>query len=174
VVLIRLEYLTSIQSWLLPSEAFQYINCPQSVSLADGKGLRGLKQAKEAVGISVFQMAMHIASQMSASDCTVHSPELSADVASFFGRTFCYIAPQFASPGKASHLGFIESQNHRMLWVGRDLVRSSSQTPLQRAGTSSTRPSCSEPRPTWPWMFPGMGPPLPLWATCASVSPPFL
>ena len=26
--------------------------------------------------------------------------------------------------------------------------------------------------PTWPWMFPGMGPPLLLWAICSSVSPP--
>ena len=26
--------------------------------------------------------------------------------------------------------------------------------------------------PTWPWMFPGMGHLPPLWATCASVSPP--
>ena len=40
-----------------------------------------------------------------------------------------------------------------------------------RAGTSSTRPACSEPRPTWLWMFLGMGSPLPLWTTCSSASP---
>ena len=43
-----------------------------------------------------------------------------------------------------------------MAWVGRDLSRSSSPSPLQWAGTSSTRSSCSEPYPTWPGMFPGM------------------
>ena len=48
-----------------------------------------------------------------------------------------------------------------------------SPTPLQWAGTSSSRSGCSEPRPNWPWMFPGMGHLLPLWATSVpSVSPP--
>ena len=46
------------------------------------------------------------------------------------------------------------------------------QPPLQWVGTSSTRSGCSEPRPTWPWMFPGMGHLPPLWATWSSVSPP--
>ena len=49
---------------------------------------------------------------------------------------------------------------------------SSSPTPLQRAGPSSTGSGCSEPRPTWPWMLPGMGHLPPLWATCANASPP--
>jgi len=64
------------------------------------------------------------------------------------------------------------SANHGIFWGGRDLYRSSSPTLLQWAGTSSTRPGCSEPCPTWPWMFPGMGHLPPLWATRSSVSPP--
>ena len=67
-----------------------------------------------------------------------------------------------------------ESYNHRKFWVGRDPQRSSSPTPPQRAGTPLIRSGCSEPCPTWSWMFPGMGPPLPLWATRSSVSPPSL
>ena len=66
------------------------------------------------------------------------------------------------------------NENHRMLWVGRDLKTSCSPTCLQWAGTSSTRSRCSERRSTWPWMFLGIRPPLPLWATCASVLPPSL
>lgn len=39
-------------------------------------------------------------------------------------------------------------------------------------GTSSTRLVCSDPRPTWPWMFPGVEAPLPtLWEICSSASP---
>jgi len=71
-------------------------------------------------------------------------------------------------------LKIIESQNHRKFWVGRDPQRSSSPTPLQRAGTPLTRSGCSEPCPTWSGMCPGMGPPLPLWATHSSVSQPSL
>lgn len=41
---------------------------------------------------------------------------------------------------------------------------------LQWAGTSSTRPGSSEPSPTPPGVFPGMGHPRPLWAACYSVS----
>ena len=62
-----------------------------------------------------------------------------------------------------------ESQNGRMVWVGRDLSRPSSQTPLQWPGTSSTGSGCSEPQP---WTFPGRGHWQPLWATWARVSPP--
>ena len=39
----------------------------------------------------------------------------------------------------------------------RDLL---AQPPLQWAGTPSTGSGCSEPCPTWPGMFPGMGSPL--------------
>ena len=61
-----------------------------------------------------------------------------------------------------------------MLWVGRDLQRPSSPNPLQWAGTSATGSGCSEPRPTRPGKFPGMGHQSPLWATSARVSPPSL
>jgi len=40
-------------------------------------------------------------------------------------------------PGNTQHT---DHRDHRILWVGRDLWRSSSPTPLQRTGTSSTRP----------------------------------
>jgi len=62
---------------------------------------------------------------------------------------------------------------HRMLWVGRELCRSCSPTPLQWTGTSATRSRCcSEPCPDWPWMSRGQGHPPLLWATCASASLP--
>ena len=64
------------------------------------------------------------------------------------------------------------AQNHRMGWVGRDLSRPSNPTPLQWAGPSSPGSGCTEPCPTWPGMFPGMGHRPPLWATCVRVSPP--
>ena len=69
-------------------------------------------------------------------------------------------------------LPFIESQNHRMVWVGRDLKDHLFPTPLPWAGTSSTRPGCSELHPTWPWALPGRGQPQLLWAACPSASPP--
>jgi len=43
------------------------------------------------------------------------------------------------------------------LGITKDLQRPSSPTPLQWAGTSSPGSGCSEPRPTWPGMVPGMG-----------------
>ena len=52
-----------------------------------------------------------------------------------------------------------------MVWAGRDLKDRLVPTPLPWAGTPSTRAGCSEPRPTWPGMFPGMGHLPPLWAT---------
>jgi len=46
---------------------------------------------------------------------------------------------------------FTESQNHRMVWVRRDLIDHLVPTPLPWAGTPSTRPGCSKPHPVWPW-----------------------
>lgn len=40
----------------------------------------------------------------------------------------------------------VESQDHRMTWVGRDFKDHLVPTPLPRAGEPSTRPSCSKPR----------------------------
>jgi len=55
----------------------------------------------------------------------------------------------------------IFSQNHRMAWVGRDLMNHESPTPLPQAGpptsTCNTRPGCPGPHPPWPWTPPGMG-----------------
>jgi len=42
------------------------------------------------------------------------------------------------------------SQNHRMVWVGRDLTDHLVPTSLPWAGTPSTGPDCSKPCPTWP------------------------
>jgi len=41
-------------------------------------------------------------------------------------------------------------QNHRTVWVGKDLGGHPVQTPLPWAGTTSTRPGCAELHPTWP------------------------
>jgi len=51
------------------------------------------------------------------------------------------------------------AQNHRMVWVGRDLKDHLIPTPLPWAGTSSTRPGCPKPHPAWPWTLPGRGQP---------------
>ena len=58
------------------------------------------------------------------------------------------------------------SQNHRMVWVEKDLQRSSSPAPPQWAGTSSNRPGCSEPCRMWPSTLSGRRH-LPEWAICA-------
>ena len=44
----------------------------------------------------------------------------------------------------------LSSQNHRMVWIGRDLKDHLVPTFRPRAGTPSTRPRCSKPHPTWP------------------------
>jgi len=58
-----------------------------------------------------------------------------------------------------------------MVSVGRDLKDHLVPTPLPSAGTSSTRPGCSELHPAWPWTLPGRGQPQLLWADCSSASP---
>ena len=55
-----------------------------------------------------------------------------------------------------------------ILWKGPFKVTQSNLLPW--AGTSPTRSGCSEPRPTWPGMVPGMGHLPPRWATWASRS----
>ena len=47
----------------------------------------------------------------------------------------------------------IESQNHRMAWVERDLKDHPGATPLPRAGSPSPRPGCPEPHAAWKPMF---------------------
>ena len=51
----------------------------------------------------------------------------------------------------------IESYNHRMVRVGRDLKDHLVPILLPWAGTSSTTPGCSELHPTCPWTPPGGG-----------------
>jgi len=43
----------------------------------------------------------------------------------------------------------IESQNCRMVWVGRELIDYVVPTSLPWAGTPSVRPDFSKPHPTW-------------------------
>ena len=47
----------------------------------------------------------------------------------------------------------IESQNHRMAWVEKDLKDHPVATPLPRAGSPSPRPGCPEPHAAWKPMF---------------------
>ena len=42
--------------------------------------------------------------------------------------------------------------NHRIIWVGRDLWRSPSPTPLQWTGIPTARSGCSVLHPAWSWM----------------------
>ena len=58
----------------------------------------------------------------------------------------------------------IESQHHKVVWVGRHLQDHPDPTPLPWAGTPSTGPGCSKPHPT----LPGRRYPQLLQATCAS------
>jgi len=51
------------------------------------------------------------------------------------------------------------TQNHRMVWVGRDLKDHAVPAPVPWAGTPSTRPGCSKPHPTWSWTLLGRGQP---------------
>ena len=48
---------------------------------------------------------------------------------------------------------FLESQNHRMTWVGRDLKDHQASTPPLQAGPSTstfnTKSGCPGPHPTW-------------------------
>jgi len=48
----------------------------------------------------------------------------------------------------------IESQNHSMFGLGKDLKDHLVPTLLPWAGTSSTRPGCSELHSAWPWTLP--------------------
>ena len=62
--------------------------------------------------------------------------------------------------------------SHRIVWIERDLQKSSSPTPLQWTGTPTARPGCSEPSSAWPWKSPRTGHPPPLWATCPTTNFP--
>ena len=64
------------------------------------------------------------------------------------------------------------SENHGMVWVGRDLRDPSVPTSLPQARTPPTRPRCPRPHPTRPWTPPGMGHPQLLWTAWAWASPP--
>jgi len=55
---------------------------------------------------------------------------------------------------------------------GKGPSKGTQPTPLPWAGTSPAGSGCSEPRPTQPGMFPGMGHQPLLWATWARVSAP--
>jgi len=63
---------------------------------------------------------------------------------------------------------------HRMAWGEKDHDAHLISNPLLYAGLPISRPDCPEPHPAWPWMPAGMGHPQPPWATCSSVSPPFV
>jgi len=45
-------------------------------------------------------------------------------------------------------LGAVLSQNHRMVWVGRDLIERVIPTALPQTGTPAPSPGCSELHPT--------------------------
>ena len=62
--------------------------------------------------------------------------------------------------------------NHRIIeWFGLEGTLKIIWFQPPWAGTSSTRPGCSELHPAWSWTLPGRGYPQLLWATWDSVSP---
>jgi len=69
---------------------------------------------------------------------------------------------------RSTSLSIIESQNHRMAWVGRGLKDHQVPIPPKQAKLPATRSSsrsgCPGPHPSWPWRPPEMGCPQPLWA----------
>ena len=80
----------------------------------------------------------------------------------------CLWTVELGSAGTGTPLyRILESQNHRMVRVWKDLKDHRVPTSLPWAGTSATRPGCSELHPTWPWALPGRGQPQLLWATCS-------
>jgi len=91
------------------------------------------------------------------------------------GQPVSFLSWQAISGGALCVVGMScspESWNCRMARVERDLKDHLVPTLLPWAGTSSTRPGCSQLHSTWPWTLPGRGYPQLLWATCSSVSPP--
>lgn len=66
----------------------------------------------------------------------------------------------------------IEPWNHRMVCTGKNLKDNLVPNLVPWTGMPFTRPGYSDPHPTWPWTFPGMGQSWPLWATCASFHHP--
>jgi len=65
----------------------------------------------------------------------------------------------------------IESQNHRVVWVRKDL-KAHPAPPLKWTGLPPTSSGHPGPHPAWLWTPTGMGHPQLLWAACASPSPP--
>lgn len=53
--------------------------------------------------------------------------------------------------------GFFEQQhNHRMVWIGKVLVRPCGSNPMPWAGVPSTTSGWPKTHPTWPWSPPGI------------------
>ena len=73
------------------------------------------------------------------------------------------------NPTKGLKEYITESQNHRMLGVGRPLWGSPSPTPLLK---QSPRAGCTGPCPARSWISPEKENPQPLWATCSSAPSP--
>lgn len=74
---------------------------------------------------------------------------------------------------KAQLHRIIQSYNHRIVWVERDLEDHLDPTTLQWAGARSTTPGSSKPHPIWLWTLTGMGHPHLLWANCSSLGKVF-
>jgi len=70
---------------------------------------------------------------------------------------------------RSLHLRTVESSNHRMTRVGRDLKAHPIPTTLLWAGLPSTKSGCQGPHQGSPWRHPGLGHPQLL---CSSTSPP--
>ena len=62
-----------------------------------------------------------------------------------FSHCLSYHIPDSCS--EYCSLSELESQDPRMVWVGKDLIDHLVPTPLPWAGPSATRPGCSKPCP---------------------------
>jgi len=70
--------------------------------------------------------------------------------------TYMWLLPSgFLSREDEMCNSFLESWNHRLVWIGRDRKDRLVPTHSPWAGTPCTRPGCSKPHPSWLWELPG-------------------
>lgn len=83
---------------------------------------------------------------------------------------FSYIYYIFVQQHGQKSAIFIQNNNYRTVWVGKDFKNYRVPTSLWWTGLPHTTSGCLRSHPTWAWTFPRMGHPH-FWAVCARASP---